>query len=220
MKIKSLLKTDILVHRFGKYNILIAFFCLIIFLLISILLLTNQLESFDENLITQLNQILPSWFIYIARVFYFLGEAEVAVFLVLFSLGVLCWKKYWLEAQIVATSSLGVLLLIDKVLKPLFDRDRPIERLVENIHGRSFPSGHASGNLLLYFLLVYLISAHFPKQKVISYLIAIIMLFLMGLGSIYLRVHWVTDILGGFCVGYILFFIAIGFLRVSDQKYR
>jgi undecaprenyl-diphosphatase len=220
MKNKYLLKTNIFVNKIGKYNMLISLFCLIVFIIISTLLLTNNLEKFDENLITQLHKILPSWFKYIAKIFYFLGEAEVAVFIVLFSLGFLCWKKYWLEAQIVAASSLGVLLLVDKVLKPLFDRERPIDRLVENINGRSFPSGHATGNLLLYFLLVYLLTTHFPKEKFKLYSIAIIMLLLMGLGSVYLRVHWATDILGGFCVGYILFIISIGFLKIANRKYQ
>ncbi len=42
---------------------------------------------------------------------------------------------------------------------------------------------------------------------------------MMGISSVYLRVHWVTDILGGYCLGYILFTISLIFLKISDQKY-
>lgn len=219
MKFKQLLKPSTFLNIVGKDNLFISLFCLIIFLIISGLIITQKLTEFDENLLKQIHQILPSWFVYIAKAFYFLGEAEVAVFIVLFCLGFLAWKKYWLEAQIIASSSVIVLLLV-WILKPLFDRARPLERLVENINGRSFPSGHASGNILLYLLLAYIISIYFPKYKMPVYLIAISIIFLMGLGSIYLRVHWVTDILGGYCVGYILFILSVVFLRISDQKYR
>lgn len=218
MKFKHLLQPTNLVKIFGKNNLFISLFSLMFFFTLSVLLLTKNLTKFDENLLIQIHQILPSWFVYIAKAFYFLGEAEVAVFIVLFSLGFFAWKKHWSEAQTIATSSVIVLLLV-WVLKPLFDRARPLERLVENINGRSFPSGHASGNILLYLLLAYIISIQFPKLKIPLYLTAIIIIFLMGLGSVYLRVHWVTDILGGYCIGYILFTISLGFLRISSQKY-
>lgn len=218
MKFKHLLKPHNFLHIFGKTNLIISLFCLIIFLTLSVLVINKNLTQFDENLLKQIHQILPSWFIYIAKAFYFLGEAEVAVFIVLISLGFYSWKKYWSEAQIIAASSVIVLLLV-WILKPLFDRARPLERLVENINGRSFPSGHASGNFVLYFLLAYIISVQFPQLKFPVYLTAIMIILLMGLGSVYLRVHWVTDILAGYCVGYILFTISVGFLRVSDTKY-
>lgn len=204
----------------GKINLIISCACLGIFTWLSWQVVQENLTEWDESFLQVIHQILPSSFIYFAKGFYFIGEAEVAVFLVLLSLGILCWQRLWLEAQMVATSSLTVLLLVDKVLKPLFLRRRPLDRLVENVHGRSFPSGHASGNLLLYFLLIYIISIRFPQHKVKLYAIAIIILLLMGLSSIYLRVHWVTDILAGYCLGYLLFALCLIFLRISDKKYR
>lgn len=219
MKIKHLLKSQNFLDIFGKYNLISAFFCIIIFSIISGQVISGKINELDEFLLGKLNGIFPSWFIYIAKVLYFLGEAEVAVFIVLFSLGILAWKKCWSEAQVVAVSSLTVLLLIDQVLKPLFDRDRPLDRLVDNIYGRSYPSGHASGNLLLYLLLAYILAFYFPKLKVYLYSIPIFLLILMGISSAYLRVHWVSDILAAYCVGYFLFVISQGFLKLLDKKY-
>jgi undecaprenyl-diphosphatase len=220
MKIKHLLQPRNFLDIFGKYNLLSAVFCGIFLVIISWQVINGNISALDEDLLQTLNNIFPSWFVYIAKVFYFLGEAEVAVFIVLFSLGILVWKKCLPEAQVIALSSLSVLLLIDQVLKPFFDRDRPLERLVENIYGRSYPSGHASGNLLLYFLLAYILSFYFPKLKIYFYLIAVFFLVLMGICSAYLRVHWVSDILAAYCVGYILFVISVGFLKVLAKKYR
>jgi undecaprenyl-diphosphatase len=200
----------------GTYKFLSSLFALFIFISIARLLNTERLSVFDESFLQYLHEILPSWFTFFAKLFYFLGEAEVAIFIVLFSLIFLGWKRYWKEAEVLAASSLTVLILVDKILKPFFNRVRPLDRLVENIHGKSFPSGHATGNLLLYLLLAYMISSYYPEKKFFVYSMAIIFLVLMGISSCYLRVHWITDIVGGFCLGYIMFTIAVVFLRISD----
>ncbi len=202
-----------------KINLIITTVCIFCFGWLSWLVVQKKLDKFDEFFLKWLHEILPPSFIYIAKPIYFIGEAEVAVFLVLLSIGILVWKRLWLEAQTVAVSSLTILLLIDKVLKPLFYRRRPLGRLLDNIHGRSFPSGHASGNLMLYFLLIYIISVRFPQYRNILYAIATIVLILMGISSCYLRVHWITDILAGYCLGYIFFTVCIILLKISDKKY-
>jgi undecaprenyl-diphosphatase len=204
----------------GKFNLIISCLCLSIFVWLSWQVIQENLNEWDESFLQLIHRILPSSFIYVAKPFYFIGEAEVAVFLVLFSLAILGWRRLWLEAQMLATSCLTVLLLVDKVLKPLFGRSRPLDRLVENVHGKSFPSGHASGNLLLYFLLIYILSVRFPQHQVKLYVLATMILLLMGLSSVYLRVHWATDILAGYCLGYILFTLSVIFCRITDKKYR
>jgi undecaprenyl-diphosphatase len=211
-KIKKIFDTDL------KNSFYLALFCLICFTWLGYQVLRKELDQFDNYFIDLLPTILPKNFIYFAKLFYFLGNAEVSATVVFFTLVILAWKRKWLEAKIIAVSSLGVLLLMDLVMKPFFYRRRPLGRLV-HVDGRSFPSGHATGNVLLYFLLVYIISVQFPKFRIYLYLFSTMLLLLMGISSIYLRVHWLTDILGGYCLGYILFTISLIFLKISDQKY-
>jgi undecaprenyl-diphosphatase len=208
-----------LIDIIGKLNLLISGFSLCFFGWLAYEVVHKNLDQFDENFLQLLHKIFPDQFFYVARGFYFLGEAEVAVFIVLITLGILCWKRYWLEAQVVAASSLGVLILIDKILKPFFYRSRPPEKLVQ-VDGRSFPSGHATGNLLLYFLLAYILSARFPKYKIHFYSSAIILTLLIGISSMYLRTHWLTDILGGYALALVLLTFSIGALKLSAPKYR
>ncbi|MBL1211610.1 phosphatase PAP2 family protein, partial [Geminocystis sp. GBBB08] len=181
MKIKYLLKPKNFFHYINKINLFFFSLAFCFFIILSNLVVTGKLKTFDDNLLTTIHTTLPSWFIYIAKASYFVGEAEVAVFIVLFSLGFLVWKKYWEEAQVMALSTLSILILIDKILKPFFAIPRPLNRLVENVFGNSFPSGHASGNLLLYFLLAYILSQSFPKFKISFYFIATFLLILIGI---------------------------------------
>lgn len=221
MKIKNKLKPISWVDIFGKINLVISGFCWLFFLWLTKLAIEKNihLKEFDEKFLLQLKETLPPQFIYFAKVFYWLGDAETSALVVLVSLGILCWRRYWQEAQVVAISSLGVLILIDQILKPIIHRSRPLERLV-HVDGRSFPSGHATGNFLLYFLLVYILSVRFPQSTVYFYTIAIVTLILMGISSMYLRVHWLTDILGGYSLGFILLTLALGMLKIIDKKYQ
>jgi undecaprenyl-diphosphatase len=218
MKIKYLLKPKNFLNYINKINLFFSSLALSFFIILSNLVATGKLKVFDDNLLTKIHTILPTWFLYIAKTSYFVGEAEVAVFIVLFSLGFLVWKKYWEEAQVMALSTLSILILIDKILKPFFAIPRPDHPLVENAFGYSFPSGHASGNLLLYFLLAYIFSQSFPKFKVYFYSIPTFLIILMGISSAYLRVHWVTDILASYSIGYIMFSIAITLLKSSKNN--
>lgn len=218
MKIKYLLKPKNFFQNINKINLFFSSLALSFFIILSNLVATGKLKAFDDNLLTTIHTTLPRWFIYIARASYFVGEAEVAVFIVLFSLGFLAWKKYWEEAQVMALSTLSILILIDKILKPFLAIPRPENRLVENAFGNSFPSGHASGNLLLYFLLAYILSQSFSQFKIYFYSTATFLIILMGISSAYLRVHWVTDILASYAVGYIMFTIAITVLKSSKNN--
>lgn len=212
MKISKIFDSDL------RKSLYLSLFCFICFIWLGAQVLNEDLDEFDNKFIDGLPEVLPKNFIYLARFFYFLGNAEVSATVVLITLIICAWKRKWLEAKVVAISSLGVLLLIDLIIKPFFFRRRPLGRLVD-VDGRSFPSGHATGNILLYFLLAYIISVQFPKLRIYLYLLATFLLLMMGISSVYLRVHWVTDILAGYCLGYILFTIALIFLKISDQKY-
>lgn len=218
MKIKYLLKPKNFFQNINKINLFFSSLALSFFIILSNLVLTGKLKVFDDNLLTIIHTTLPDWFLYIAKASYFVGEAEVAVFIVLFSLGFLVWKKYWEEAQVMALSTLFILILIDKILKPFLAISRPENRLVEHAFGNSFPSGHASGNLLLYFLLAYILSQSFPQFKIYFYFTATFLIILMGISSAYLRVHWVTDILASYAVGYVIFSIAITLLKSSKNN--
>lgn len=216
MKIKYLIRPKNITRNFNTYQITSFSFAILFFIILSVYVVNNSLSYTDIYLQDFIQNNSPAWFEYIARFFYFVGEAEVAVFVVVFSLIFLASKKLWLQAQVMALSCLSVLLLIDKVLKPLFAIPRPVDRLVETVHGFSYPSGHGSGNLLLYLLIAYFISEYYPHLKVGLFIFVSIFMIFMGISSVYLGVHWATDFLAAYCVGYILFSISILLYKSSQ----
>lgn len=197
-------------------------FCSIIFLLLvwlSVEVVSGNMDAWDHTFLDWVRHFHHPSLLILARVSYFLGEAEVAVFVVLIALVFLCWKRLWNEAFVLGISSLGVLILIDKILKPWFGRIRPAPGVID-VHGKSFPSGHISGNFMLYLFFAYLVAFYFPKWGIYAYIAATILVGMMGWASIYLNIHWLTDLIAGCGVAYLAFVFAITLLKRVEKKYR
>ena len=192
---------------------------LLFFIALTVAVVSGSLDAWDATFLEWARQIEHPSLMLLARVSYFTGEAEVAVFVVIAGLIFLCWKRYWHEAQVLAISALGVLILIDQILKPWFGRIRPAPGLID-VHGKSYPSGHVSGNLMLYLYLSYLVAFHFPKWGMFLYIVSTILVALMGWASIYLNIHWVTDLIAGVCVAYLGFLFCVILLKSISKKYR
>lgn len=150
---------------------------------------------------------------------YLLTGAEVTAFLVAGTLGFFLWKRWWKEAIILGFFALSILLMNDLVFKPFFFRLRPPGWLIQ-VTGRSFPSGHATGNVFFYFYTAYVLSYQYPKWVKYLYGIATCLVLMIGWSSIYVRVHWLTDILAGYGLGYLWLLLALVILRASEPKYR
>lgn len=136
------------------------------------------------------------------RSVYVLGDEIVAGCVVVVCLMILAWHRRWRDMFALAIATGGILAWVDLVFKPLVDRRRPPEMLLDAA-GRSFPSGHAAGNLVLYLLLATLLGARHPRRAPWLVAGAWCWAVLQGLSSIYVRAHYPTDVLGGLAIGLI-----------------
>ena len=104
-------------------------------------------------------------------------------------------------------------------LKHLFDRDRPLVPLLEEARGLSFPSGHALMSVTFYGLLIYIVFKGFKnkflKWTMIGLLLALIIT--ISFSRIYLRVHYASDVIAGFCVGFLWLVICVSVLNKLEQ---
>ena len=77
--------------------------------------------------------------------------------------------------------------------------------------GYSFPSGHAMVSFGFYGFLIYLAYKKINNKK-IKYPLIIslaLLILLIGISRIYLGVHYATDIIGGFIIGFIYLIVFI-----------
>jgi undecaprenyl-diphosphatase len=147
-----------------------------------------------------------------------LADARVVVVIVALTLGVLWWRNHRSEAKIFAMACLGAFIL-NNGMKLFFAKPRPhiFPSLISET-SFSFPSGHALGGFVMYGFLAYLLSAHFPKFSKSIYTLAVITIAAIGLSRIYIGVHWPTDIIAGYGVGYIWLMLCITMLKLQTRQ--
>ena len=124
-------------------------------------------------------------------------------------------KWYSIKVPAIALSSLGLMF----VLKNLFNRPRPDIPLLYEAQGLSFPSGHALMSVTFYGLLIYIIFKMVEnkplKWSLITFLV--ILIIIIGFSRIYLRVHYTTDVIAGYSVGFLWLVFAISVLNRMER---
>ena len=95
--------------------------------------------------------------------------------------------------------------ILNKIIKNIIARERPLERLVE-ASGFSFPSGHAMNNMAIYLMLAFCIMPFCKTklQKGITLGVLLVFPIVMGISRIYFNVHFFSDVVCGWCLGAIL----------------
>jgi membrane-associated phospholipid phosphatase len=100
-------------------------------------------------------------------------------------------------------------------LKQFFQRQRPQLPILQGISGYSFPSGHALSSFIFCSILIYLLRKEKLAAVTKNLLTALLLLcaVLIGLSRIVLNVHYATDVIGGFCLGFAWVILAFAILR-------
>lgn len=164
--------------------------------------LDEGLGRFDNELATALaSSVSHRTLVFFAAVTR-LGDASVQWAIGIgVALLLLLRRRHWLTASwVAAVAGNGILT---HVLKALFERTRPLhEHGLALAHGWSFPSGHASGAVVIYGMLAFLwMRAASPAWHLPIALSAIVIALLVGYSRIVLQVHYLSDVLAGLVSG-------------------
>lgn len=176
---------------------------IILLIVLIILIITGYVSSFDNIVYNFIISFKNDRFTRIMKIITFLSSVKLMVILSLLSL---IWLLFRKKEPLYILGTLCVSSLINVVFKNIFKRDRPnILRLIEET-GYSFPSGHAMASMAFYgsIIVLALNSKMEKKYKWIINIFLGILIFLIGMSRIYLGVHYPSDILGGWLIGFIL----------------
>jgi len=130
-----------------------------------------------------------------------IGGALVMTILSVILFALLAYKKKWHKAALFVLSMVGGVVL-ELVVKLIIQRSRPSNALATTT-SYSFPSGHSATALIFFLMLAYCFKDDIKNKFWKCAFIAtnIILILLIGFSRIYLRVHWLSDVIGGFALG-------------------
>ena len=196
--------------------ILLAFF-LSLALVVTIIkrIILSKTEWFDETVFSFLRKHVSNTATFVLNTITFLGSHYflIPAFLVLLVHSYFIKRDKWLAIRIAAISISSVLLMLS--LKFIFQRPRPLLPLLNEARGLSFPSGHAFMSFSFFGLLIYIIYEEVKNvwlKWLIIFFIACLILSI-GLSRVYLRVHYASDVLAGFCVGLMWLLLSLWILK-------
>jgi membrane protein DedA with SNARE-associated domain/membrane-associated phospholipid phosphatase len=155
----------------------------------------------DETAIELVGHIQASALTSVAKVITFLGSGVFTWGLALVCAALLAWRRRWTELWVLlagmAITQIGIVELKDAV-----DRPRPADPLVSS-SGSSFPSGHAAHSVVYLWLAVTIVLRLRPGMARATAVVVtgFVLTALVGLSRVYLDVHYLSDVSGGWALG-------------------
>ncbi|MBB6611520.1 phosphatase PAP2 family protein [Pontibacter sp. Tf4] len=197
---------------------------LLLVALVNMLLLTELAESVldaewvvvaDQKFTDLLYSVRSEGVSYFLYIITKLGERE-AVFIVggVLTIVLLYYKRYWaIVAFWLAMAGLGLSVRYGKTF---ISRARPADVAYYEVEHYSFPSGHATTAMALFGLLAYLLyrNTQSPAWRRTIVWAAILIIVLVGFSRIYLGVHFLSDVLAGYLLGFLWMLVGISLNEV------
>lgn len=213
-------------YLFDK-NTYIMISCFILFIIISILSIQNQLYVFDQTLISILNKDNYSvpfnlFMENITKV----GSGEVTIIISLLLLLILATKKMWGYSLLLCSTVYGGIIL-NFILKIIFQRERPGEMREIEVFGNSleiasysFPSGHTMRSVIL-FMFVMFVCYHFIQNitlKTICIATPLLLIVAIALSRVVIGEHYPSDILAAITISIAWFYFCLSMLRIMFKR--
>lgn len=198
-------------------NWIICGILIISFIIWSMLVVNGNLLDLDYSIFNILHTtILNNFLTNILKIFTFMGSASILLIITLISL--ILFKDRFIGISLGLNGFL--IYLLNLLLKNIFVIPRPdIISLIEE-KGFSYPSGHAMASLAFYGFIIYLLNKKMKPSllKKVLIIILTLLILLIGFSRVYLGVHHLSDIIGGYLISLAYLIIFIKLMKKLGRK--
>ncbi len=127
-------------------------------------------------------------------------------------------RQWWLSIHLVAVCLSAVWAVM--IIKSVTARSRPV-MLSSGLDSFSFPSGHAcTAAVMTGIAALFIAHGRHPRTRKILFAIAAVITILIGLSRVYLQVHWPSDVVAGWLLGFALVVAFAWQLHQSDLQHE
>lgn len=164
------------------------------------MVLENE-TNFDQTIISDISAYHSPAATTAMIFFTFLGSSTFllpAYFILIIFYWIKKNKRLAIDVAAIGLTSTAVLFS----LKAIFQRHRPLDPLIRDVTGFSFPSGHSFSSFTFYGLIAYLLwQTNISKTwKIIATILLFLLASTIAFSRVYLRVHFPSDVVAGFCL--------------------
>ena len=160
-------------------------------------------QAFDEGVMAYMGEHRVAWIERSLIEITALGTGLVVIVIIAIAATFLWLTRHKYSAVLLLVSTIGGIIL-NNVLKLIFDRDRPQAfEWLAHASSSSFPSGHAMSAAIVYATIGYL-AARLQRRRWARWLtmfLAFCMIVLICISRLYLGVHYPSDVAAGVVLG-------------------
>jgi undecaprenyl-diphosphatase len=163
-----------------------------------------------------------SWLTDVAEVVTELGSVYALFAVTAIAVGLLAGARRWAELAVLV-GAMVIMLVAAPEIKDAVDRPRPAGGLVD-VEGSGFPSGHATYSAIYAWLAITLALRLGIRGGTPLVIGGIALTVAIGLTRVYLGVHYLSDVIGGWALGASAFsacaavVVAVGHFRQNSRR--
>lgn len=183
------------------------------------ILTTNALAQADirlENLLyAYRHPLIAKFFLWVSL----FGKWQIVASIAVIFLVILWLRKKWLYILPFLLTLAGS-TLSDFLGKIILHRPRPLEVAFYHEGSYSFPSGHATIAVAIYGFIAYYLLKNVKKwrHRINILFTTIILILAIGFSRLYLGVHYLSDVIGGYLLGGLWLIIGLGLTEWLIEK--
>ena len=174
----------------------------------------------DESVLHAAHRIENGTVVAIAKVVTVLGTLPVTATVAV--IAAVALRRRPTEVAVLVASAVAIFIAVH-VTKAATDRPRPPDPLADATLS-AFPSGHAAYSTIYVAAALAIARTTLVTRRTALIAAAIVLALAIGGTRLYLRVHWATDVLGGWALGAAIFGaataigLAVGRFRNNDPR--
>ena len=168
--------------------VILLLLAMITFIYLTRMVFIRESTDFDDSVFNSLKPYINDGLTNVMLVITFLGKHDLLIPLNFVLIAFFIYRKErWFATRIAALSLSSLLLMF--MLKFFFQRNRPLQPVIDDVSGYSFPSGHALISIVFYGLFIHMVWHEVKTKWLRTALITVlgILILLIAFSRIYLR---------------------------------
>lgn len=192
-------------------KLLFAAISFILFIILTILVLTKVTNNLDSSVESYIISIRSNSITNFMTIITNIGSsyALISLTILVILIAIIKQKKLPLNTMI----NLISVFIISQIFKFIIHRPRPTGIFLTHASGYSYPSGHTMVSFAFFAFIACSLSEKIKNKalKLLINILTIITIILIGFSRIYLGVHYLTDVIAAYLLGfsYLMIFLNI-----------